>query len=96
MPIGASSRLLLNQIHPFERRQLDGLEAAPWLVPVDDLGFVEAVDGLGQGIVVAIADATDRRLDAGLGQALGVFDRDVLHAPVGVVDEPAARSGRRS
>ena len=58
---------VVEPVHPFERRQLDGLEAVPWPAPVDDLGFVEAVDGLGQGIGVAIADATDRRLDAGLG-----------------------------
>ncbi len=35
-------------------------------------------------------DAADRRLDTGFRQALGVFDRDVLHAAVGVMDEPAA------
>src|SRR5690606_3223976 len=40
-------------------------------------------------VVVRVADAADRGLDAGLGQALGVFDRDVLHAPVRVMDEPA-------
>ena len=30
--------------------------------------------------VVAVADAAHRRFDAGFGQALGVFDRDVLAA----------------
>ena len=45
---------------------------------MDDLGLVEAVDRLGESVVVAVADAADRWLDAGLGQALGVLDRDVL------------------
>jgi hypothetical protein len=46
---------------------------------VDDLGLVEAVDGLCQGVVVGIADAADRGLDAGLGQTQGVvIDRDWL------------------
>ncbi len=27
---------------------------------VNDLGLVEAVDSLGQGVVIAVADATDR------------------------------------
>ena len=45
---------------------------------MDDLGFVEAVDCLGESIVVGIADAANRRLDAGLGEALGILDRDVL------------------
>ena len=43
--------------------------------------------------VVAIAHATHRRLDTGVGQALGVFDRDVLAASVAVMHEPAAMKG---
>ncbi len=57
---------------------------------MDQLGLVEAVDGLGERVVIAVADAADRRLDAGLGQAFGVFDRDILAAAVAVVDQPAA------
>jgi hypothetical protein len=62
----------------FERGELDGFERAPGPSAMDHLGLVEAVDGLGQGVVVAVADATDGRLDPGLGQALGVFDREVM------------------
>jgi len=57
---------------------------------VDDLGLVEAIDRFGERVVIGIADAADRRLDAGLGQALGIFDRDVLRAAVRMVDEAAA------
>lgn len=39
---------------------------------MDDLGLVETVDGLGQCIFVAVAHAAHRRLDTGVGQALGV------------------------
>lgn len=35
-------------------------------------------------------DAADRGLDAGLGEALGVFDRDVLNASVAMMHEAAA------
>jgi hypothetical protein len=52
---------------------------------VDDLGIVEADHGLGEGVVVAVADAADGRLVAGLEQPLGVFDRDALGAAVAVV-----------
>jgi hypothetical protein len=45
---------------------------------VDYLGLFEADEGLGEGVVVAIADAADRGLDTGLGQPLGVADRQVL------------------
>ena len=59
-------------------------------MPPDDFSFVEAIDGLGQGVVIAVTDAADRRLDPGFSQALGIFDRDVLAAAVAVVNEPAA------
>ncbi|ESW70531.1 hypothetical protein X773_28050 [Mesorhizobium sp. LSJC285A00] len=45
---------------------------------MDHLGLVKAFDRFGESIVVAVADAAYRRLDAGLRQALGVSDRDVL------------------
>ena len=45
---------------------------------MDDLGLVEAIDRFREGIVVAIADAADRRLDACFREALGILDRDVL------------------
>src|SRR6478752_6309077 len=56
---------------------------------MDHLGFVEAVDCFGESIVVAVADAANRGLDAGLRQALGVFDGDVLAASIAMMDEPA-------
>src|SRR5579863_2261488 len=49
--------------------------------------------GLGEGVVVAVADAADRGDEARLDQALGVLDRDVLDAAIGVVDESAAADG---
>lgn len=69
---------IVEPVHPFQGRELDGLEAAPWSAPMDHLGLVKAVDGFGESIVIGIADAPDRGLDAGFGQALGVFDRDIL------------------
>jgi hypothetical protein len=48
---------------------------------MDELGLVEAVDRLSEGVVIGVSDAADRGLDAGLGQALGVFDRYVLATP---------------
>jgi hypothetical protein len=56
---------------------------------VDQLGFVEAVDRFGERVVIAIADAADRRLNAGFGQAFSILDCDVLTAAVAVVNEPA-------
>lgn len=40
--------------------------------------LVQAVDRFGQRIVVAVAPAADRRLDAGLGQPFAVANADIL------------------
>ncbi|MBA4756675.1 MAG: transposase [Sphingosinicella sp.] len=42
---------------------------------MDHLGLVEAVDGLGQSVVVAVAHAADRRLDPSFGEALNPIER---------------------
>jgi hypothetical protein len=78
---------VVEPVDPFQRGVFDGLEAAPWATTVDDLGLEEAVDRLGQRIVVAVTDAAHRRLDARFGQALGVFDRQILAAAVAVVNQ---------
>jgi len=81
---------VVEPVHPFQGRELDGLEAAPWPAPMDHFGLLETVDGFGESIVVGIADASDGRFDASFSQTLGVFDRNVSAAPVAVVHERAA------
>ena len=53
---------------------------------MDQFGLVQAVDGPGQGAVVAVALATDGEFDAGFCQMLGVADGNVLGTPVGMRD----------
>ena len=65
---------IIEPVHPFQRRELDSFERPPRPAPVDDLGLVETVDGLGDSIVVAVPHTAYRRLDARFRQALGVFD----------------------
>jgi hypothetical protein len=81
---------VVEPVDPFESGIFDGLERSPRSPPVDDLGFVKAIDGLGQSVVIAVADTTDGWLNARFGEAFGILDRDVLAAAIGVVDETAA------
>ena len=37
---------MVEPVHPFQGRKLHGVEVLPWPTPMDDLGLVEAVDGL--------------------------------------------------
>ena len=41
---------MVEPVDPFQGGKLDRLEAAPGTAPMDHLGFVEAVDGFGEGI----------------------------------------------
>ena len=99
---GLQEPVVVEPVHPFQRRELDGFEAAPWPAPVDHLGLVEAVDGFGERIVIGISDTADGRFDTGFSQTLGVPDRDILrgfkrssqHSEIGDCDEhPKAKIG---
>ncbi len=61
-----------------EDGELDGLDGAPEPSAADQLGLEQAVDRLGERVVVAAADGTDRRMQTGLGEPLGVEDPQVL------------------
>jgi hypothetical protein len=56
---------------------------------MNQFGRIDAEDRLGHGVVIGIANAADRRLDAHLGEPLGVADRQVLHVSIAVVNELA-------
>ncbi len=72
---------------PFERGEFDGFLALAWCPPVNQRGLLQTVDGLGQGVVVAVALAAHRGLDARLGQSLGVARMlDVLRTYARMVD----------
>lgn len=61
--------------HVFQGRQLDLLDRAPGAAPADQLALVAGVDALGQGVVIRVADGSDRRFDSQLDQSVGVRQR---------------------
>ena len=79
--MGSSRRRLLNQSTHSRVANSTASSERHGPAALDHLGLVEAVDRLGEGVVVAVADAADRGLDACLGEALGVADADVLRLP---------------
>src|SRR5208337_761089 len=54
----------------------------------DHFGLVESDDRFSQRVIVRVADAAHRRLDAGFGQSLGVANRQMLATPVAVMHDP--------
>ena len=77
---GLQQPAIVKPVNPLEGCELDPLEVAPRAPTMNDLGFVEAVDRFGEGVVVGVADAADRGLDPGFGEALRIFDGNILGA----------------
>ena len=75
---GLQQPAIVEPIHPLEGCELDGLEVTPRSASMDDLSLVEAIDRLGEGVVVRVADAADRRFDPRFGETLRVLDRKIL------------------
>ena len=73
---------MVEPIHPLERRKLDLFDVPPGAALANDLCLEETEDRLGQSVVIGVSDASNGGLDAGLGQALGVADRQILHTPI--------------
>ena len=73
---------MIEPSHPFKSSQFHGLLGFPRGFAVDQFSLVQAIDRLGQRVVVAVSTATDRGFYTGLGEALGVKDGNVLLASV--------------
>jgi hypothetical protein len=84
---------MVEPVDPFESGELHRLGMAPGTASADHLGLEQADNRLGEGVVGAVADAADGGLDAGIGQALGVADRDVLHAAIAMMHQAALTEG---
>ena len=46
---------VVEPVDPFERGEFEVVETFPWALVPDEFGFVEPVDRLGEGVVVAVA-----------------------------------------
>jgi hypothetical protein len=87
--------LLVVPVDPLEGGVLDVVEAAPGTATSDELGLVEAVEGLGCGVVEGVALGADRGDRTCGGEAFGVADREVLGARSEWCTRPAtSRSSR--
>src|SRR5262252_617317 len=79
--------LVVPPVDPFAGRKLDMLGRSPGPATVDQLRLVEPMDRLRDGIVEAVPLGAHRTDGACLRQPVRVANGQVLHAPVGMVDE---------
>ncbi len=84
---GAMQAGVVVPVDPFQGFPFDLTNGLPGSEGLDELGLEQADDAFGEGVVIGIPDAPDRGVDAGLGEPLGVSDRQVLAAAVAVVDQ---------
>jgi len=93
MPDRRQQSSMVEPVDPAEGGQFDCREVLPGL-SVDHLDLVDAVDGLGQSIVVNVPDAAHLGLDARFAEPLGVADRQVVAAAVAVMGQAVGLGGR--
>src|SRR3990170_6418808 len=84
---GLVEAAVVPEMDPVGGRELDLLDRSPRTAAVDELGLVQAVDGLRQGVVVRVAAAADRADRLGLGEPLGVAGGEGLDTAGRGVDE---------
>jgi len=89
--IGANKRTpIIEPILTLQSSEFHGLEALQRRAAVNELGCVKPLDGLGECIVTARAETANRRFNPGFRLSFLIFYRDILAAPVAVMDQAAA------
>src|SRR5688572_20511251 len=81
---GVSSWVVVKPINPFEGRVFDIVEFSPRTTAMNNFSLIQSDDGLRERIIIRVADAAHRRLDARLRQALRVANRKILTTSVAV------------
>src|SRR5262245_36635409 len=79
--------LRIEPVDPGECGEFDGLEMPPRSLALNHFRLEEADDRFGKRVVIGVAAAADRRLDAGIGQAVRIAHRQILRATVTVMHE---------
>src|SRR5664279_4544778 len=74
---GRVEALVVPPGHPGCGRELDLVDRPPGALGPDELGLVQAVDGLGEGVVIAVALGAHRGDGSLVGEPLRVPDREV-------------------
>ena len=86
---------MVEPVDPLQVGVLDLVQALPGATPANQLGLVQPDDGLGQGVINAVAAGADRGDRSSLGQPFGVADSKVLPGFKGRRNTARFRRGRQ-
>ena len=78
-------------MHPFHGLPFESAIGFPRAEVFDDLRLEQSDDGFGQCVVVVVPDPSDRHVDSGFGEPLGVSDGQTMHASVRVAGQSVQR-----
>ena len=76
---------------PVQRFPFDLSDRFARVQAVDEFGFEQANCALGKRVIIAVCETPHGGIDTGLSLPFGVFDRQILAAPIPVMDQ-AVRS----
>ena len=91
MTDGFKQACLVKPMHPIESLPLQRLDSLLGAFLANQLRFVKSADRLSRCIVVAVSGADHRGLNSRLQEPLTLADRNVLRAPVAVMDQSTPR-----
>jgi hypothetical protein len=84
---GLEQSSVVEPVDVLEGGDLDLLDGPPGSTRLDELGLEQPNHGLGEGVVVGVADRPDRWVDPGFGEAFGLGDGRVSGSGVVVADQ---------
>ena len=70
VPEALEEAVIVEPADPGKGRQFEFYDAVPALLSTDQFGLVERVDGLGERVVIAVADAPDGAMSASVKRQL--------------------------
>lgn len=71
-------------VHPVHGFEFDLGGGWPGGASINQLGLIQTIDCLGQGIVIGIASRANRSSQACLGKVFGIANADILRSAVGI------------
>ena len=89
----AMQSVLVAPVRPFHDFPFEPAFGFPRAEVLDDFRLEQSDDGFGQGVVLAVSNASDGHVDSGFGESICVSNGHAMHAAVRVAGQ---RSHRRT
>lgn len=69
--VGLEDAPVVEPVDVVQGGELDLFDLPPWSLSADEFGFEQPDDGLGERVVIGVADRSDEAVDASIEQSFG-------------------------